>query len=89
VFVVYDAVFTVVGASLALPVLDGTMVLVRFQNLEESLLDLFLRSKLGAFHLTDDVPVQFVGSQRLTVDEMRVRRPWEAQCHPRVIHNFS
>jgi hypothetical protein len=89
VFAVYNAIPTIVDASLALPVLDSTMVRVRFQNLEKFLLDLFLRSKLEAFHPTDDVPIQLIGSQRLTVNEVRVRGPWEASCHPRVIHNFG
>ena len=88
-FAVYDAIPTVVDTSFALPVLDSAMVRVGFQNFEKSLLYLFLRSKLEAFHSADDAPIQLIGTQRLTVNEVRVRWAWEASRHPRVTHHFG
>lgn len=87
-FTIYGAVPAAIDASFALPVLNGAMVRIRFQDIKESLLDLLLRSKLESFHPTDDVPIQFIGPQRLTVNEVRVWRPWKASDHPRVIHYF-
>jgi hypothetical protein len=88
VFAICGAIPTTVDPSLAFPVLDGTMVRVGFEDIEKSPLNLFLRSKLETLHSTDDIPIQLIGSQRLTMNEVRVWRPWETPNHPWMIHNL-
>ena len=61
-FAVCSAIPTIVDASFALPVLDGAMVPFGFQNFQEFLLNLLLFSKLEAFHPTDNVLIQLIGS---------------------------
>lgn len=64
------------------PVLDGADVGIRFEDVGEFLLDIFIYAKFETIHATDDLAVEFVGPKGLAVDEMGIGRTREPPDHP-------
>jgi len=55
------------------PLLDGADVRIRFEDTNEPLLNVIFGTKLEAFHVTNDVPIELIHAQRFATDEMRIR----------------
>lgn len=75
--------------SLPFPVLYCTNIYIRCQDADEPFLDLLLGAEFKTLHASDDLSVQLVSTEGLTVQHMDVWRTIKSTTHPRVIHHFG